>query len=198
MSKQPGGGHAGHSGQGGQGQSQNAPKKRKGAKHGGSSTPASSKHHPQHKAPGSAGKHHHTHHTQQQHTKQHPGSPLRLGDVSCCTFLAIAESARLAGWNIDDSDVLAAYFALTDDPDRGLDIPVALADASRYGIGPVKPVYWEQIPLESSAPGCICLTMLDGELHAVTTAHGGILSWRKFWSHLEVEILSSWYVGWPQ
>lgn len=56
-------------------------------------------------------------------------------DVAGCALEAVAASARMAGYLVADSDVLEAYWRVTDDPDSGMTIEAALETAARSGLG---------------------------------------------------------------
>ena len=65
---------------------------------------------------------------------------LALGDsVACCAAEALAASARLQGFRVDDEDVLALYWHTASDPDAGASIMATLEAAWRYGLGGVRP-----------------------------------------------------------
>ena len=71
--------------------------------------------------------------------KQHPKRQLALsGAVACCSAEALAASLRLAGWPVDDDDVLALYLRTAADLDAGASILATLEAAAEYGLAGVR------------------------------------------------------------
>jgi hypothetical protein len=64
-----------------------------------------------------------------------------------CSAAAVARSLILAGGSVSAADVLGLYYRVADGPDAGASIWEMLAAAYRYGIGGVKPLWFEPSPV---------------------------------------------------
>jgi len=158
--------------------------------------------HAHHKA--AATGNHHKHHKAHKHhhvAKKHKGMVhrgLALGDaVACCAAEALAASLRLSGRPVDDSDVLALYWATASTPDEGASLLVTLEAAMASGLAGVKLRSFS--PAADLASGAILGVDLPGP-HTVLATPEGWWSWGELhcpWCDFpDAVIEEAWEVTW--
>jgi hypothetical protein len=83
--------------------------------------------------------------------KAHPKRQLVLaGGVACCSAEALAASLRLAGWPVDDDDVLALYRRTARDDDAGASILATLEAAGEYGLAGVRLIRFDAVEVHKA------------------------------------------------
>jgi hypothetical protein len=123
-----------------------------------------------------AAKHHH-HHVHA--VAKHPGHAKASkwspnSDVACCAAQALAASARLAGREVSDADVLALYWLTADTADQGATLEATIEAAGLFGLGGARLAAAR--PALQLADGVVLGTEL-AERHAMTVQGHGVWTW---------------------
>jgi hypothetical protein len=85
--------------------------------------------------------------------KRHTRRKLALGSaVACCSAEALAASARLAGYQVSDADVLELYWRTARDPDEGATILATLEAAQEFGLAGLRPERWRHLSCRCGEP----------------------------------------------
>lgn len=139
-------------------------------------------------------------------------------DVACCSALALAESARLAGHAVGADDVFALYWRTARDPDAGAPIRDTLRAAWECGLAGIRPIWFGPVDCDLAtgpsragryaarhqATAHLSVPIILGaELpgpHALLAETGRWWSWSQPWPpavfHAAV-VEEAWAVVWP-
>ena len=132
----------------------------------------------------------HGHH----HAKPSHWSPL--DDVSICAAEAVAASARLAGRDVSDADVLALYWLTADHADQGATLWDTIEAAGVFGLGGARLV--DARPTGLLTQGVVLAADLQ-QRHAMTADGHGVWTWGQ-WRPASCSLLAAadeaWELTW--
>ena len=108
--------------------------------------------------------------------------------VNCCAAEALAMSLRLAGFVIDESDVLDLYYLTANLPDEGASIEATLEAAATHGLAGFRP--------SQGGPQFTLLGIDTPGPHAVLAAEGLWWSWGEPYQPWDAQIEEVWELRW--
>ena len=133
--------------------------------------------------------------------RAHPRRQLALAEgVACCSAEALAASLRLAGWPVDDDDVLALYRRTARDDDAGASILATLEAAAEYGLAGCQLAAFAPADLATYLPSGLILGLSLPGPHAVLDTGSEWITWGQAWparAFPDAVIEEAWEVTWP-
>lgn len=98
-------------------------------------------------------------------------------DVACCAAEALAVSARLAGRDVTDADILALYWLTADHAEQGASIEATIEAAGVFGLGGARLI--DARPAAALTDGVVLGTELQ-QRHAMTVQGHGVWTWGEW------------------